>query len=159
MKETTGEKEVGEGVESAATTVCNGVDGHVNGVEEPENGVDERAEALVSVVKSEDSDEDLANVSVPQLIDKFENISVDQGDSDEETSAEYNLKADESQEILFTVDSAEASQHEVKDVDIAENVNAETVKIEETQPDEETAEDRVCHHCSKSSLARLRQWY
>ena len=135
-------------MESGATTVCNGVDhGHLNGVEEHVNGVDERAEASESEadasVKSEDSDEDLANVSVPQLIDKFENILVDQGDSDEERSAEYNLKADESQEIPFTVDSAEASQHEDKDIEIAENTNTESVKIEETQPDGDTVEATV----------------
>jgi len=140
VKEAAGEKEAGEEVESASTTVCNGVDAHVNGVEEHDNGVDEALDSETGAsLMSEDSDEDLANVSVPQLIDKFENISVDQGDSDEERSAEYNLKADESQEIPFTVDSAEASQHEVKDVEIAENANTETVKIEETQPDEAAA--------------------
>ena len=148
MKEKEGETEAKEGVESAAAeAICNGVDGHENGVEDHVNNMDEGAQAFNAEsgtsVKNEDSDDDLANVSVPQLIDKFENL--DQGDSEEERSGEYNLKADESQEIPFTVDTAEESQHEVKDNEIAEKANTEIVKSEETLPveDEETVEANV----------------
>merc|ERR1712047_139088 len=119
----------------------NGVDQQVNGVD------DEHSEVLeVDAGKNEDSVEDLANVSVPELIDKFENISGDpQGDSDEETSAEYNLNVDEPQEIPTSVDKAELGQQGVKAEEIADN--PETVTIDDntnTNVDktvEETHED------------------
>ena len=132
QKQADGGKEVREGQESAAETTCNGVEEHVNGVDQQVNGVDdEHSEVLeVDAGKNEDSVEDLANVSVPELIDKFENISGDpQGDSDEETSAEYNLNVDEPQEIPTSVDKAELGQQGVKAEEIADN--PETVTIDD----------------------------
>merc|ERR1719192_1969832 len=141
QKQADGGKEVREREELAAETTCNGVEEHVNGVD------DEHSEVLeVDAGKNEDSVEDLANVSVPELIDKFENISEDpQGDSDEETSAEYNLNVDEPQEIPTSVDTAELGQQGVKAEEIADN--PETVTIDDntnTNVDktvEETHED------------------
>jgi len=140
QKQTDGGKEVGEGEGSATETTCNGVEEHVNGVDQPVNGVDdEHSEVLeVDAGKNEDSVEDLANVSVPELIDKFENISGDpQGDSDEETSAEYNLNVDEPQEIPISVDSAELGQKGAKAEEIADNT--ETVTIDDNKVDLENA--------------------
>ena len=120
--------------------MCNGVEEHVNGVDQPVNGVDdEHSEVLeVDAGKNEVSVEDLANVSVPELIDKFENISGDpQGDSDEETSAEYNLNVDEPQEIPIRVDSAELGQQGAKVEEIADNT--ETVTIDDNEVDVENA--------------------
>merc|ERR1711963_768262 len=76
--------------------------------------------------------------SVPELIDKFENISGDpQGDSDEETSAEYNLNVDEPQENPISVDSAELGQQGAKAEEIADNT--ETVTIDDNEVDVENA--------------------
>merc|ERR1719210_2288056 len=152
QKQAGGGKEVAEGEELAAETTCNGVEEHVNGVDQPVNGVDdEHSEVLeVGAGKNEDSVEDLANVSVPELIDKFENISGDpQGDSDEETSAEYNLNVDEPQEIPISVDTAELGQQGVKVEEIADSTETVTIDdnkvgVENTNVDknvEETHED------------------
>ena len=140
QKQADGGKEVGKGEELATETTCNGVEEHVNGVDQQVNGVDdEHSEVLeVDAGKNEDSVEDLANVSVPELIDKFENISGDpQGDSDEETSAEYNLNVDEPQEIPISVDSAELGQQGAKAEEIADNT--ETVTIDDNEVDVENA--------------------
>jgi len=140
QKQADGGKEVREREELAAETTCNGVEEHVNGVDQPVNGVDdEHSEVLeVDADKNEDSIEDLANVSVPELIDKFENITGDpQGDSDEETSGEYNLNVDEPQEIPISVDSAKLGQQGAKAEEIADNT--ETVTIDDNKVDVENA--------------------
>ena len=87
------EKEMGPSNDEATAVHCNGNGEHAKG-----------ADSDGSI-----EDEDLKNVSVPELIDKFENIADDQEEeeSDEEGSAEYSLKVNESQEIPYKVDSTE----------------------------------------------------
>ena len=86
-----GEECIGE---APTTAHCNGNGEHSKGAES-----DGSAE-----------DEDMKNVSVPVLIDKFENLGEDQqenSESDDEKCAKYSMMEEEAQEIPYTVGSVE----------------------------------------------------
>jgi len=87
----TDDKEGGPGREENVP-VCNGESVQVN-------GADSDGDCCL------EEDEDIKNISVPELIEKFENMDHGDTDSDQEHTGEYCLQEGESREILYIVEN------------------------------------------------------